>query len=84
VTALLTDYLIWTRATVQVIDTDPQQTINTWLSNCAELGRPISSKSATYQIIDTAGSSGAALAYLRSADLILVPLQCHYAELNEF
>ena len=79
---LLVEYLNKQKQKVQLIDTDPIQTSQTWINNCQQEGRIVSYRDATYQIIDTAGSSGSALAWLKQADLILVPFQSHYADLN--
>jgi chromosome partitioning protein len=65
-----------------LIDTDPIQTSQTWANNCKQEGRQVSQTPATYQIIDTAGSSGSALSWLAQADLILVPFRPHYADLQ--
>lgn len=79
---LIVEYLNYKNKKVQLIDTDPIQTSQTWANNCQEEGRLISANQATYQIIDTAGSSGSALTWLANADLILVPFRPHYADLQ--
>jgi chromosome partitioning protein len=76
------EYLNHLKKKVQLIDTDPIQTSQTWANNCQEEGRKVSQTPATYQIIDTAGSSGSALSWLAQADLILVPFRPHYADLQ--
>jgi len=60
-TCLLVEYLNHLKKKVQLIDTDPIQTAQTWANNCQEEGRLVSTNPAAYQIIDTAGSSGSAL-----------------------
>ena len=82
IACLLVEYLNHLKKKVQLIDTDPIQTSQTWVNNCQQEGRKVSINPATYQIIDTAGSSGSALAWLAQADLILVPFRPHYADLQ--
>jgi len=79
---LIVEYLNHKGKKVQLIDTDPLQTSQTWVNNCQSEGRTVSTTPDDYQIIDTAGSSGSALGWIRSADLIVVPLQMHYADLK--
>ena len=81
-TCLLVEYLNHLHKKVQLIDTDPIQTSQTWANNCKQEGRQVSQTPATYQIIDTAGSSGSSLTWLAQADLILVPFRPHYADLQ--
>ena len=80
IACLLVEYLNHLKKKVQLTDTDPIQTSQTWASNCQQEGRQVSTTSANYQIIDTAGSSGSALAWLAEADLILVPFRPHYSD----
>ena len=82
IACLLVEYLNHLNKKVQLIDTDPIQTSQTWANNCKLEGRQVSTNPATYQIIDTAGSSGSALSWLAQADLILVPFRPHYADLQ--
>jgi cellulose biosynthesis protein BcsQ len=82
IACLLVEWLNYKKQKVQLIDTDPIQTSQTWANNCREEGRQVSTNPATYQIIDTAGSSGSALTWLAQADLILVPFRPHYADLQ--
>ena len=82
IACLLVEYLNHLKNKVQLIDTDPIQTSQTWVNNCKLEGRQVSQTSAAYQIIDTAGSSGSALSWLAQADLILVPFRPHYADLQ--
>lgn len=82
IACLLVEYLNHLKKKVQLIDTDPIQTSQTWANNCQQEGRQVSTNPATYQIIDTAGSSGSALSWLAQADLILVPFRPHYADLQ--
>lgn len=82
IACLLVEYLNHYKKKVQLIDTDPIQTSQTWVNNCKLEGRQVSNNPANYQIIDTAGSSGSALSWLAQADLILVPFRPHYADLQ--
>jgi len=82
IACLLAEYLNHLNKKVQLIDTDPIQTSQTWANNCKLEGRQVSHTPASYQIIDTAGSSGSALSWLAQADLILVPFRPHYADLQ--
>jgi cellulose biosynthesis protein BcsQ len=82
IACLLVEYLNHLKKKVQLTDTDPIQTSQTWANNCQQEGRKVSTTPAAYQIIDTAGSSGSALTWLAEADLILVPFRPHYADLQ--
>jgi cellulose biosynthesis protein BcsQ len=79
----LAEYLIYHKKKVNLIDTDPNQTLQTWIGNCREEKRQVSfNLPVAYQIIDTAGVSSGSLAYLKRADLILVPFVPHYTDLQ--
>jgi cellulose biosynthesis protein BcsQ len=81
--ALLAEWLLYQGEKVQIIDTDPNQTTQTWIDKCAEKGRTISSKEASITIVDTAGTSGSSLTkYIRNAEIILVPFKPHVADLE--
>lgn len=80
--ALLVEYLNFENKKVQLLDTDPLQTSQVWATNCQNKGRTVSHSNPDYQIIDTAGTSGSYIGWIRSADLIVVPLQMHYADLK--
>ena len=82
ITCLLVEYLNHLNKKVQLIDTDPIQTSQTWANNCKRDGRQVSQTPANYQVIDTAGSSGSAITWLADANLILVPFRPHYADLQ--
>ena len=58
---LLVEWLNYGKKKVHLIDTDPIQSSQDWVSNCLEEGRKVSFSNSKYQIIDTAGSSGSAL-----------------------
>lgn len=83
IACLLIEYLNYKGYFVQLIDTDPLQTSQTWVNNCWAKSRQVSrSHQPDYQVIDTAGSSGSAYSWIRQADLVVVPLQMHYADLK--
>lgn len=82
IACLLTEYLNYRGEKVQLLDTDPLQTSQTWANNCQNKGRKVSRKLTDYKVIDTAGSSGSYLGWINSADLIVIPLQMHYADLK--
>ncbi len=81
--ALLAEWLLFRGRSVHIIDTDPNQTTQTWVDKCTSFGRTISSKDGAITIVDTAGTSGSSLTkYIRHADLILVPFKPHVADLE--
>ncbi len=81
--ALLAEWLLHQGRSVHIIDTDPNQTTQTWIDKCAGFGRTVSYKNAAITIVDTAGTSGSSLTkYIRHADLILVPFKPHVADLE--
>jgi len=83
IACLLTEWFNYQKKKVNLIDTDPIQTSQDWVNNCLAEGRIVSTnKDPQYQVIDTAGSSGAALGWLKQANCILVPFQSHYADLK--
>lgn len=82
ITCLLVEWLNFKKNKVQLIDTDPIQSSQDWVNNCQEERRKVSNSPAEYQIIDTAGSSGSSLNWLKQADLIIVPFQAHYVDLK--
>ena len=83
ITALLVEYLIYQNKKINLIDTDPNQALQTWINNCQQENRLVSSPlPADYQIIDTAGVSGGSLTYIKQADIILVPFVPHYVDLQ--
>lgn len=83
IAALLTEYLTYQKKKVNLIDTDPNQALKFWMDNCQQEGRLVSlSLPVDYQIIDTAGVSGGSLAYIKKADIILVPFIPHYIDLQ--
>lgn len=83
IAALLAEWLLHQGRSIQIIDTDPNQTTQTWVDKCADFGRKISDSNAGITIVDTAGTSGSSLTkYIRHADLIIVPFKPHVADLE--
>ncbi len=83
IATLLAEYLTYQKKKVNLIDTDPNQALQSWINNCQEEGRLVSSRfPVDYQIIDTAGVSGGSETYLKRADLMLVPFIPHYVDLQ--
>jgi MinD-like ATPase involved in chromosome partitioning or flagellar assembly len=83
VACLLVEYLNQHNKSVQLIDTDPIQSAQTWVNNCQAEGRIVNTwHQPSYQIIDTAGTVGSAEGWLKVADLIVVPTQMNYADLS--
>lgn len=83
ISALMAEWFLNSDRVVQVIDADPNQTTQTWIDKCSEMGRQISTPDTNLIIVDTAGTSGSSLIkYIRNANLILVPFQPHIADLE--
>lgn len=83
IAALLAEWLLHQGQAVHIIDTDPNQSTQTWVDKCVGFGRTISTPDAAITIVDTAGTSGSSLTkYIRHADLILVPFKPHVADLE--
>jgi MinD-like ATPase involved in chromosome partitioning or flagellar assembly len=83
IAALLAEYLIYQKKKVNLIDADPNQAFQSWINNCQEEKRPVSSRlPVDYQIIDTAGVSGGSETYLKRADIMIVPFIPHYVDLQ--
>lgn len=83
IAALLAEWLLHQGRAVHIIDTDPNQSTQTWVDKCVGFGRTISTPDAAITIVDTAGTSGSSLTkYIRHADLILVPFKPHVADLE--
>ena len=83
ISALMAEWFLNSDRAVQVIDADPNQTTQTWIDKCSEMGRQISTPDTNLIIVDTAGTSGSSLIkYIRNANLILVPFQPHIADLE--
>ncbi|MGH2413793.1 MAG: ParA family protein [Brasilonema sp.] len=83
IAALLAEWLLYNKYAIHIVDADPNQSTQTWIDKCREVGRVISTRDANITIVDTAGTSGSSLTkYIRQADLILVPFKPHVADLE--
>ena len=83
IAALLAEWLIHQGRLVHIVDTDPNQSTQTWVDKCQEFGRTVSVSDAAITIVDTAGTSGSSLTkYIRKANLIIVPFKPHVADLE--
>lgn len=83
IAALLAEWLLYNKYAIHIVDADPNQSTQTWIDKCREVGRVISTREANITIVDTAGTSGSSLTkYIRQADLILVPFKPHVADLE--
>ena len=79
---LIVEYLNFKNIPVNLIDADPIETSKRWVLNCAQDGREVLSNNPDYLIVDTAGTSGAGLAWLNNANIIIVPFKPHYADIS--
>lgn len=79
---LTTEYLNYLDKKVELIDTDPLRTSESWVKGCQKQGRDVLSSDAKYQVIDTAGTSGASLMWISEADILIVPLVLHIADIE--
>lgn len=83
IAVLITEWLISTGVKVKLIDADPNQTIQTWVDKCYELGYKVSSPDASVTVIDTPGTVGSSLnKYILNAKIIIIPFQPHVADLE--
>jgi cellulose biosynthesis protein BcsQ len=83
IAALLAEWLLYNKYAIHIVDADPNQSTQTWIDKCREVGRVISTRDANITIVDTAGTSGSSLTkYIRQADMILVPFKPHVADLE--
>jgi chromosome partitioning protein len=84
ISALLAQWFEHQGYSINMLDSDPNRTIYTWLEKCKNNNYDFCiEKDPDLLIIDTAGTSGASLIkYVREADLIIVPFQPHIADLE--
>lgn len=80
--ALLVEYLSDQEIAVDLTDADPNQTTQTWLHYCREEGRRLTGESPQVTVVDTSGTSGAALNWIRKADLVVCPIKGNFADLD--
>ena len=67
---------------VNVIDTDPGQTLRTWVRYCEQESRPVAQTETSLVVVDTAGNSGSCLPWLRTATVIVCPFRPNFADLG--
>jgi chromosome partitioning protein len=82
VSALLIEYASYLDRPMKVIDTDPNQTIRTFLEYCSEEGRNQNDDKSDVCLIDTAGTSGANLKYINQANLVICPFRPSFADID--
>ncbi|MBC8233761.1 ParA family protein [bacterium] len=83
IAVLVTEWLISIGVKVKLIDADPNQTIQTWVDKCHELGYQVNYPDASVTVIDTPGTVGSSLnKYILRAEIILIPFQPHVADLE--
>ena len=80
--ALLTEHFLNRGKTVEVLDADPNKSLQTWIDKCSQKGRTLSTPRSEIYIVDTAGTSGAGVGYINKADFILVPFEPHVPDLE--
>lgn len=80
--ALLVEYLDNKEIPVGLTDADPNQTTQTWIHYCREEGRELLDDKPLVTVVDTSGTSGAALNWIRKADLIVCPVRGNFADLD--
>lgn len=82
-TALLTQWFLHKNYTVNILDLDAMQTVNTWIKKCELKGYKFISKDADITIIDTAGRTGADFTQeVRNANMIIVPFVPHISDIE--
>ncbi len=83
IAVLITEWLISTGVKVKLIDADPNQTMQTWVDKCYQLGYQVSFPQASVTVVDTPGTVGSSLnKYILKAEIILIPYQPHVADLE--
>lgn len=84
IAGLLAQWFQYKNYTVNLLDSDPNRTIYTWLEKCKDNNFDFCTvKNPDLLLIDTAGTAGSSLIrYVREADIIIVPFQPHIADLE--
>lgn len=82
IAALLIEWLNHLGIPVDMVDTDPGQTLATWVEYCAQESRVVVQQGAPLLIVDTAGTDGGCLPWLTRADLIVCPFRPNFADLD--
>ena len=67
---------------VAVIDTDPGQTLQTWVRYCEQESRAVTQTQAALVVVDTAGNSGSCLPWLGKATVIVCPFRPNFTDLS--
>lgn len=80
--AILADWLRHNKVAVRIIDTDPNQTLQTWVSYCEKERRVVSEDTAKIVLVDTAGTSGSCFTWMKKANLIICPVKANFADLD--
>jgi len=83
IVGLLADWYNYQSIPVTITDSDPNQTIQTWIDKCFEKKYSVNSESSKIEIIDTAGTSGSSLIkYIQHSNTIIVPFHPHVSDLE--
>lgn len=79
---ILSEYLAFQGTRVKMVDSDPTRSLQTWISKCEDMQYYPSQTGSEIEVIDCAGSSGAGASFIQRADLIILPLKLHTADLE--
>lgn len=82
VAILLTEWCNHMGIPIDVIDTDPGQTLQTWVRHCAQESRSVAHTGTSLAVVDTAGNSGSCLPWLRRATIIVCPFRPNFTDLR--
>ena len=80
--ALIIEWCNYIGIAVDLIDTDPGQTLRTWAKYCFEESRPVVREGASLIVVDTAGTEGGCLPWLDKATLVACPFRPNFADLD--
>jgi len=79
---LLTEWCNYMGIPIDIIDTDPGQTLQTWVQHCAQESRLVAQPGTSLVVVDTAGNSGSCLPWLRRATIIVCPFRPNFTDLS--
>ncbi|MEM7495499.1 MAG: hypothetical protein AAF471_05055 [Myxococcota bacterium] len=82
IATLLVEWCNHMEIPVDIIDTDPGQTLRTWVRHCQQEARAVVQEGARLVVVDTAGNSGSCLPWLRRAAVVVCPFRPNFADLN--
>lgn len=83
ITALLAEWFVYAKQPIKIIDADINQSSQTWIDKCKDMGRSVSFEDSKITVVDCAGTGGSSLSkYIRQSDVILVPFKPHIADLE--